>query len=636
MARCGLTFLAVLTAALAGGGVACKAPRDASGGVPTASLPGAHAGRARVVSSNIMSSDYAGSAACRPCHTEIADSFRASPMHRMTRNVDGAEIDAPFDGTTFQFKGDTATLLRHAEQRFVRLESKESPPRLYRVTRVIGGRYREDFAGIEVSSETDAESALGRDELILPVSFLRFSRTLRYKGYSVMVHERSHLEAGPVWNRTCIFCHNTVPYLSVLLGELAGKHAPHFQGEVVDDNLPNDRAFRYTVVGEKALGRAVADEVARLGGPPVDTDQPLRELLRSAVDTTRNRFTGARLLEIGIGCESCHGGSGEHARDPTTVPSFEPRAPFLAIQTPEASSHGDARAQQINHVCARCHQVLFSRYPWTWEGGRRRALPGGSHINSGEGRDFLLGGCSSSMTCSRCHDPHAKDDRVRTRAIETASGNAVCLGCHAVLRGAAAQTAHSHHMPDGAGGACVACHMPKKNMALDGRLTRYHRIGSPTDPLRVLGDRPLECALCHADKTVEELVLSMERWWHKSYDRQALKALYGDLGANAMIATLERGKPHEQAPAMAILGDRHDPSVAPLIAHELTNEYPLVREFARTGLENALGRPCAVRLNLDDATIESDASACLRVAGLTPRPWPARAELREAAEPPED
>ena len=64
--------------------------------------------------------------------------------------------------------------------------------------------------------------------------------------------------------------------------------------------------------------------------------------------------------------------------------------------------------------------------------------------------------------------------------------------------------------------------MPKKNMGLDYALTRYHRIGSPTDPARVERDRPLECALCHADKSVDALVGTMEPWWGKRYDREAL------------------------------------------------------------------------------------------------------------------
>ena len=79
----------------------------------------------------------------------------------------------------------------------------------------------------------------------------------------------------------------------------------------------------------------------------------------------------------------------------------------------------------------------------------------------------------------------------------------------------------------GAGGRCLGCHMPKKNLSLDNRLGRYHRIASPTETAKVEGDRPLECALCHADKSVESLVATMEAWWHKSYDRARLRALYG-------------------------------------------------------------------------------------------------------------
>ena len=68
---------------------------------------------------------------------------------------------------------------------------------------------------------------------------------------------------------------------------------------------------------------------------------------------------------------------------------------------------------------------------------------------------------------------------------------------------AEAQRAHTHHDPAGAGGRCLGCHMPQKNMSLDNRLGRYHRIASPTETAKVEGDRPLECALCHGDKPVE-------------------------------------------------------------------------------------------------------------------------------------
>jgi hypothetical protein len=148
--------------------------------------------------------------------------------------------------------------------------------------------------------------------------------------------------------------------------------------------------------------------------------------------------------------------------------------------------------------------------------------------------------------------------------------------------------------------------MPKKNMGLGYQLTRYHRIGSPTDRARVEGDRPLECALCHVDKTVGELVSTMERFWGKRYDRALLEDLYGDLGASPLLATIARGKAHEQATAIAVLGERGVGGAMGPIAAELVNRYPLVRYFARQALEKLAGRPCDVNLDQDDALIEAD------------------------------
>ena len=79
---------------------------------------------------------------------------------------------------------------------------------------------------------------------MLPVSYVFETRSFRLKGYSVMVGERPGLRAGGVWNETCIFCHNTVPYFDALWGELPGPGAPTYQGEVVDRLLPRERRWR--------------------------------------------------------------------------------------------------------------------------------------------------------------------------------------------------------------------------------------------------------------------------------------------------------------------------------------------------------------------------------------------------------
>ncbi|HEX9294180.1 MAG TPA: cytochrome c3 family protein [Polyangiaceae bacterium] len=537
-------------------------------------------------------------------------------MHRMTRVAETADLRAPFDGRTFRFKEDAVKLTRAANDRFVAISSRSFGDHVYRVTRVIGGRYREDFAGVEVAEARRGAPVLNsaKDELILPVTFVYSPPSFRLKGYSVMVGERPGLKAGGIWNQTCIFCHNTAPYFSSLLGELLGPSAPGYQGEVVDRLLPRQRRAALSITSEEDLVRAAADELRFLSREDVAarrTDVP--GALAALIRATKTGFDASHLVEIGIGCESCHGGSRQHVADVKQKPSFAIRSTFVQVMPSrwEIAKRATSEVRSINRTCARCHQVLFSRYPFTWEGGERNGDAGGSHISSGEARDFLLGGCTTALSCAACHDPHAADAPEKLRFLETSSGNAVCLRCHGEFeeRGKLAQ--HSHHDPAGAGAVCIECHMPKKNMGLGYNLTRYHRIGSPTDRARVEEDRPLECALCHADKSVGELVGAMERFWGKRYDREKLVALYGELDASPLLATLARGKAHEQATAIHVLGEHRMSGALLPVAGQLVNRYPLVRYFAREALEKLVGRPCDVNLDQDDAAIQAEATRWL-------------------------
>jgi len=572
------------------------------------------------VTSNVLRSDYAGSRACEACHEDIYRAWDKSPMHRMTRIAETTEVRAPFDGSSFRFKDDSVKLVQDGNERFVAITSQPFGNHVYRVTRVIGGRYREDFAGVEVSEPRAGAMVLKdpKNELVLPVTFVYSPPSFRLKGYSVMVAERPGLVAGGVWNQTCIFCHNTVPYFSSVLGDLLGPSAPGYQGEVVDRLLPESRRRGLTITDASALVSAARSEIQFLEGKQEDIDRGnVSRALAATLRATKKNFGASHLVETGIGCESCHGGSREHALDVKKKPSFEIRSSLFSAQRSEweKQPEGNSRAQAINRTCARCHQVLFSRYPFTWEGGQRSGNAGGSHISSGEARDFLLGGCTNAMSCVACHDPHAADAKGKLASLQSSSGNAVCLGCHKKLDTSAALAAHAHHDPTGAGAVCINCHMPQKNLGLGYNLTRYHRIGSPTEKARVEGDRPLECALCHADKTVEELTGSMERWWGKHYDRAALIALYGDMKALPLVATVTRGKPHEQATAIAVLGERRVEAATQVVANELVNRYPLVRYYARQALEKLARRPCDVNLDQDDSQIRAAVTAWLTAGG---------------------
>ncbi|MGZ6094058.1 MAG: hypothetical protein ACXWUG_18650, partial [Polyangiales bacterium] len=555
------------------------------------------------VTSNVERKDYAGSAACAPCHADLFERWNKTPMHNMTRAVDAAHVQAPFDGSAFRFKDDVATFLSVQGRRYMRLETKEKGVSLFRVTKVIGGHHREDFAGVEVAGTEEGAHTIGERDRVLPVSYMIEQRAFRYKGYSVMEKERPGLRASGEWRRRCIFCHNTEPYLDVMLnGFLLDQDPKAFQGVVVDALIPREKQAKYAVLDADAFQMALHKEIRLLDvndGVFVARANDTKSTIERATSSLRARFDERNLLELGIGCESCHLGAKEHVLDPRTKTSFVPRAPYLSVTYPA----GDA--QPINRACARCHQVLFSAYPWTWEGGLRAKNPGGSHINSGEGRDFLLGGCASKMTCTTCHDPHEPHAKPR-------SDNGVCTKCHAGKD----DVSHTHHDSKGEGGQCVSCHMPKKNMSLDGRMTRYHRIGSPTDKSRVEGDRPLECALCHTNKSVSELVTAMSTWWKKTYDDKALIGLYGKPDGNPLLATLYLGKPHEQATAIAVLGEAKAKPAVPFLVPLATHPTPLLRYFVVDALKKILGQPSPVDLHRDDAMIAEATRSWVESTGV--------------------
>ena len=551
--------------------------------------------------SNILRADYAGSGACADCHAQIYATWAASPMRNMTRDARTATIRAPFDGATLHVGPDSATMLMEGDRRVVRVTTKTGTQR-WTVTKVVGGRYREDFVGV-----ADGETV----EHVLPATYVFATKSWRYKGYSVMVKERPAMSVRGQWSQECIGCHNTLPLSTMLYDELYGPKLPPYQGKLSDRVLPKSVVWTATARDRDGLVAWLASEIRFLGASPPEA-ATLDALLPAAAIASEQKLDGAHLVELGIGCEACHNGAKLHAATPEVKPAFEAKSTLLDVVPPKGQQ--GTRAQWINHTCAKCHTVLFTRYPWTWENGLRSKDPGGSSISSGEGRDYQLGGCATQMACTTCHDPHIADPADKLAQLATPAGNATCTaGCHPQLAAAGAVEQHSHHATGSAGTSCVACHMPKKNMGLDYGLIRYHRIGSATDPRRVEGDRPLECALCHADKSVEAIVSAMESWYGKTYDRNKLKALYGaDLGVNALRATLERGKPHEQAVAISVLGDRKDASAIPAIAAQLAHDYPLIRYFAQRALQTITGDPVAIDVGAAAADVRQATDAWLR------------------------
>src|SRR5205085_775084 len=191
-------------------------------------------------------------------------------------------------------------------------------------------------------------------------------------------------------------------------------------------------------------GAAVATRAATAASAGSSTESGTQAGLRRAILEARSRFQPSHFVEIGVGCEACHGGSREHADDPRRRPTFEPRAPFLDVArlaSREASAdRGRAitEAEWQNRACARCHQVLFSRYPRTWEGGVRRAPEGRAWPATCPGKTWALATSSRAITAS-ARPPTERASRATGRSsARSATLTRPSARCWATSRGCGA------------------------------------------------------------------------------------------------------------------------------------------------------------------------------------------------------
>ena len=142
---------------------------------------------------------------------------------------------------------------------------------------------------------------------------------------------------------------------------------------------------------------------------------------------------------------------------------------------------------------------------------------------------MLLGACASKLACVECHDPHAPDgdgDAARARGPRT---RCTLHEMPRQLRVAARRSGRTRTTIRRARArAASSCHMPKKNMALDGT-TRRATTASARRPIRSASCSTGRSSARSATPTRASSRSSqtMETWWKRPYDREALRKLYG-------------------------------------------------------------------------------------------------------------
>lgn len=319
----------------------------------------------------------------------------------------------------------------------------------------------------------------------------------------------------------------------------------------------------------------------------------------------------SRFVEIGVGCEDCHGPGSRHVvwaerksgwdaiADRGLTVKLDERRDIAWRADPQTGrpqrSAPRTTSTEID-TCARCHarRSQLAEEPPSGQTLSETHLPAlleaGLYEADGQIRDevYEYGSFVQSrmygegVTCGDCHEPHT----ARLRA----EGDGVCLQCHAEERYAA--RTHHFHAPESSGARCMSCHMPSRTyMGVDVR--RDHGFRVPRPALSVAIGTPNACNGCHADRTASWAAAQVRAWYgHDPAGSQRFEQALHAARTRAVDA-----EPH----LIELLGDPTQPAIArataaaelarepsreslPVLFGTLDDPSPLVRNAAIEGL----------------------------------------------------
>jgi predicted CXXCH cytochrome family protein len=362
--------------------------------------------------------------------------------------------------------------------------------------------------------------------------------------------------------------------------------------------------------------------------------------------------------EINVSCETCHGPGARHVawakREPgweaidaqakgLTVLFDERRGVTWAINPQTGNAKRSAQRQTTREIetCALCHArrgpIWATIKPGAPIGDSHRVslLDEGLYFPDGQIRDevyeygsFLQSKMfAAGVTCSDCHDPHSLKLR--------ASGNAVCVQCHAPQKFEAAS--HHRHKEGSAGAQCVACHMPARTyMAVDPRRDHSFRIPRP-DLSAALGT-PDACTACHSDKAPQWAAEHVKAWHGApkpgviQFGEVLHAGSLGAPGARARLLAMAQDTSHPaiaRASALARLDRIINPAALETLRRLLRDPDPLVR---RAAVSAYAGAPVPARRDLlpllDDPIRDVRLEAARRIAELPARSLSAEEQSR--------
>jgi len=509
--------------------------------------------------SNILPGDYVGPQVCGECHEDNYALWQDHPHSKMNALASAETVLGDFSGVELEYGGGRAVFSREGPDFVVEYFRGGKSERKFKVMRVIGWRYEQNYVAVQVEGPEPPDDLLYREEIRLRFSYSldkqrwfpqSYMEPTEYQGAEYLANgtlRYDPFEPDRVsFNKRCSRCHNTYPYDLRL-------YKMYTENGMLSGFPPGP-----------GLSPQVVKELARVQG---DLD------LLGKEDLPVERF-----VTVGISCESCHFGGREHAENARDI-RFVPTHPLLEKWTPE---HEGARekADIVNAICRQCHHSGISAED-NWPDGS-------ASVNSMEAVEMDRGACQGELRCTHCHSTH--EGGPEAGAEDRQEHIDACLSCHGELEEEAAQRAHSRHETELV--SCLDCHMPRIVQGFK-VYNRTHRISSPNEPHILATGMPNACNLCHLDKSLVWARDELEKGWGQRVELSPLLAKL--FGPGLKAATGEAWLQHPFSMARTVAAGayaRSDLGTAalPKLIEHLSEDNAYVRTRFLQDVEQILGR----------------------------------------------
>jgi Doubled CXXCH motif (Paired_CXXCH_1)/Cytochrome c554 and c-prime len=406
---------------------------------------------------------FAGSESCKPCHSAIYKSWRATGMATMLRPLPDAHVLADFSLTNEVRDSVGSVKIRTGggDRPYFEFLTSGGGWKRFRVDYAIGSKWQQAYA-----------TRLPDERLfVFPIQYSAIEK--RWLNYWSLIDppgsERAQLDQFPrltsatSYQRNCAVCHTSQLRLMRL-----------------DDQTMQKAAFREPGVNcEMCHGSSASHVEAMHSG----------ERRVTGANVPPFRFSRLDHREATLICGQCHRQS--------------------ALRN--LGSNGE-----MNFTAVSPYYLRLEGQPYAELGNRAFYKDGRFRETTFIGEAFMRSACFRRGTaqCASCHNPHPADPQANRTSLKfTANPDEMCTQCHSAI-GASAYT-HTHHAGGSAGSRCAACHMPRIMNSLMFPAASHQIDDIPRADLTArFGQKesPSACLTCHAEKDAQWVAAQLRSW----------------------------------------------------------------------------------------------------------------------------